>query len=101
MNALKTGGIAGLLQRRHGGGAPPRVFGVALTELQKGLRTGRWKRAQEIQQWLRERHGVSLQLAGVYYWLGKLGGVLKVPRKTHAQQDAAQTDAFRRTLGER
>lgn len=101
MNALKTGGLAGLLQRRHGGGAAPRVQGAALQELQAGLQAGRWKRAKEIQIWLRERHRIGLKLPGVYYWLGKLGGVLKVPRKTHAQKDAAATQAFQQTLCER
>lgn len=101
MNALKAGGIDRLLQRQHGGGAPPQVHGSALAQLQEGLREGRWKRAKEIQQWLRDRHAVKLKLPGVYYWLGKLGGVLKVPRKTHAQKDAAQSAAFQRTLCER
>jgi transposase len=101
MNALKGGGLEGLLQRQHGGGARPRVKGRALSELQAGLVRGRWKRAKEIQQWLRERHDVKLKLSGVYYWLGKLRGVLKVPRKTHAQKDAAQATEFQRTLCER
>lgn len=101
MNALKAGGIDRLLQRQHGGGAPPQVHGSALAQLQEGLREGRWKRAKEIQQRLRDRHAVKLKLPGVYYWLGKLGGVLKVPRKTHAQKDAAQSAAFQRTLCER
>jgi len=101
MNALKAGGVAGLLECQHGGGAEPRVRGAALQELQAGLRSGRWKRAKEIQHWLRERHAVGLKLPGVYYWLGKLGGVLKVPRKTHAQKDAAAVEAFQRTLCER
>ena len=101
MNALKAGGLARLLERQHGGGAVPQVQGAALKELQEGLRSGRWKRAKEIQHWLRERHAVGLKLPGVYYWLGKLGGVLKVPRKTHAQKDAAATEAFQRTLCER
>ena len=86
MNALKAGGLAGLLEREHGGGALPRVRGEILKELLAGLQSGRWKRAKEIQHWLREEHAVSLKLPGVYYWLGKLGGVLKVPRKTHAQK---------------
>lgn len=101
MNALKAGGLAGLLQRQHGGGTAARVQAAALTELKAGLAQGRWKRAKEIQQWLRERHAVKLKLTGVYYWLGKLGGVLKVPRKTHAQKDAAQAAEFQRTLCER
>ena len=101
MSALKTGGVAGLLKRQHGGGAVPQVQGPARTELLAGLQSGQWKRAKEIQQWLRERHGIRLKLPGIYYWLGKLGGVLKVPRKTHAQKDAAAAQEFQRTLCER
>ena len=101
MNALRTRGLEGLLERQHGGGAGARVQGRALTELQAGLAEGRWKRAKEMQHWLRERHAVKLKLTGVYYWLGKLGGVLKVPRKTHAHKDAAQAAEFQRTLCER
>jgi len=98
VNALKAGGVERLLDREHGGGRVARVQNVALQELQTGLRTGRWKRAKEIQRWLRQQHQTPLSLKGVYYWLGKLGGVLKVPRKTHAQKDAAAGLAFQRTL---
>jgi putative transposase len=69
--------------------------------LQAGLQVGRWKRAKEIQQWLAQRHQKKLGLTGVYYWLGKLGAVLKVPRKAHAQKDAAASAEFQRTLCER
>lgn len=100
MNMLKAGGVEGLLERRHGGGAPPRVRGKALAELQAGLQAGRWKRAKDIQQWLSQQHGVKLKAKGVYYWLGKLGGVLKVPRKTHTHKDAAAALAFQQTLCE-
>src|SRR5262245_4329864 len=65
MNALKAGGLEGLLQRKHGGGAAPQVQGQALKELQAGLQQGRWKRAKEIQLWLQERHRVKLKLTGV------------------------------------
>jgi transposase len=98
MNALKAGGTAALLERKHGGGAVPQVQGEVLKELLIGLQAGCWKRAKEIQHWLRKEHGVGLKLPGVYYWLGKLGGVLKVPRKTHAQKNAAQAEEFQRTL---
>jgi len=98
VNALKAGGVARLLERAHGGGQPAQVHGSALTELQAGLKTGRWKRAKEIQQWLHQRHETKLTVKGVYYWLGKLGGVLKVPRKTHAQKDADAGAEFQRTL---
>src|SRR5579863_9984649 len=45
---LKSGGVSGLLQCSHGGGAVPRISGQVLAELQGGLRSGRWKRAKEI-----------------------------------------------------
>ena len=98
MNALQAGGLAGLLERQHGGGAAPQVKGDAHKELLAGLHAGQWKRAKEIQHWLRARHRIRLTLPGVYYWLGKLGGVLKVPRKTHAQKDAAAAEQFQQTL---
>ena len=98
VNALKAGGVAQLLERDHGGGQPAQIHGAVLTELQAGLQTGRWKRAKEIQAWLRQRHETKLTVQGVYYWLGKLGGVLKVPRKTHVRKDAAAGAEFQRTL---
>ena len=101
VSALKAGGVEGLLEREHGGGRPPQVKGRALEELLAGLRSGRWKRAKEIQHWLREHHHSGISLKGVYYWLGKLGGVLKVPRKTHAQKNAAKAVEFQARLCER
>lgn len=67
VKALKAGGVAGLLQRQHKGGAKPRVTGKVREEFQAGLQQGRWKRAKEIQHWLRREHQVSLALPGVYY----------------------------------
>ena len=87
---LKAGGVSQLLAREHRGGPLPQVQGQVLEEFQAGLKAGRWKRAKEIQHWLRSRHQVKLGLKGVYYWLGKLGGVLKVPRKTHAREGRGQ-----------
>lgn len=98
---LKIKGLPGLLECAHGGGAAPRISGNVLSELQAGLRAGKWKRAKEVQHWLRQRHEKRLSLDGVYYWLGKLGGVLKVPRKTHAQKDADKAEEFQRTLGDK
>ena len=69
VNALKAGGLERLLERAHGGGQPAQVRGSALTELQAGLKTGRWKRAKEIQQWLQQRHKTQLTAKRVYYWL--------------------------------
>jgi len=101
IKALKTGGVEGLLQRCHGGGAQPQVRDKVWEEFQEGLKSGRWKRAKEIQQWLAQRHQVKMGIHGVYYWLGKLGGVLKLPRKAHAKKDARQAAEFQQTLCEK
>src|SRR5690348_4525018 len=94
VDALKEGGVAGLLERDHGGGAKAQVQGKTLEELLAGLRAGRWKRAREIQRWLKSRHQVPMGLPGVYYWLGKLGGVLKVPRKAHRKETRLRPAPF-------
>jgi len=73
MNALKAGGVAGQLERQHGGGAAPQVPGAALTELLAGLQSGQWKRAKEIQHWLRDRHRIRLKLPGGVLLAGKIG----------------------------
>lgn len=56
VNALKSGGVEGLLQREHGGGRHAQVKGTALEQLQAGLQSGRWKRAKDIQRWLEQQH---------------------------------------------
>ena len=63
--------------------------------LKKELAEGRFKRAKEVRAWLEGKHGIVMALSGVYYWLGKVGGVLKVPCKTHARQDAVKTQVFK------
>jgi hypothetical protein len=59
---------------------------------------GRWRRARDLLLWLQQEHGIEMGLSGAYYYLGKAGGVLKVPRKTHAKKDAAQAELFKAEL---
>ena len=101
VSAIKAEGVAGLLHREHKGGPKPQITGQVLEQFQAGLQTGRWKRAKEIQHWLEQEQQVKLKLSGVYYWLGKLGGVLKVPRKAHAKQDAAEAALFQQQLADK
>jgi transposase len=53
--------------------------------LKEQLHKGNFKRAKEAQAWLKARK-VQMALSSVYRWLGKLGGVLKVPRKVHVKK---------------
>jgi len=99
LEAFAAGGVAGLLARRHAGGKTPVIKPPWQSELVAGLRAGQWRRARDVQAWLKAKGG-TLALSTIYYWLKKAGGVLKVPRKTHAKKDAAAVAEFRQHLGE-
>ena len=88
-------GAGALLRRGYGVGRPGVVKGEVREEFVEKLRGGAFVRAKDAQRWLRERTGRSLSLKTIYYHLGKAGGVLRVPRKTHARKDEAQVAAFR------
>jgi transposase len=101
LEAFQAAGVAGLLRRGYRGGRPATVTGPLQAELVAGLEKGRWRRGADVQQWLLQRTGRQLALNTIYYWLGKVGGVLKVPRKAHVKQDAVAVAEFRATLGEK
>jgi transposase len=95
---VQAGGVAALLQRGHSGGPAPTLGAADHTAFVAQLRAGKFRRAKEAQAWIAERTRCQLALSSVYTLLGKAGGVLKVPRKTHARKDAAQAEAFKREL---
>ena len=93
-----AGGVDALLESHYEkNGRPARLDASGAKQLRGKLEKGGFKRAKEAQAWLAGRK-VELALPTVYYWLKKAGGVLKVPRKTHAKKDAAQAEAFRENL---
>lgn len=97
VKAFRQGGIELLVTRRHKG-RRGRVPESLQQELLEGLRQGRWKGARAIQTWLAEQ-GVSLTRRGVYYWLSKLKGSWKLPRKSHVKKNPAPRWRLRQTLG--
>ena len=96
-----AGGVEGLLTREHKGGHVPTLQGAEREEFLEQLRQGRFRRAKEAQAWIKERTKRELALSSVYTLLGKVGGVLKVPRKTHAKKDPLAAEIFKFTLPER
>ncbi|MBJ7392777.1 MAG: winged helix-turn-helix domain-containing protein [Chthoniobacterales bacterium] len=85
-----------------GRGSRPGLIGGRLQwELVEKLRCGAFVRAKDAQRWLRERTGRTLSLNALYYHLGKVGGVSRVPRKTHVRKDEAPVAAFREEAAER
>ena len=98
LKTLREQGFEALVTWRPGQGAPAQVSGEVQKLIGEGLAQGRWRRARDVRRWLQAEHAIELSLTGVYYYLGKAGGVLKVPRKTHAKKDAAQALAFKEAL---
>jgi len=101
LKLLRAEGLGALLQWKEGQGAPGRLTAPVQAAVQAGLGAGRWRRARDLQAWLSTEHGIEIGLGGVYYYLGKAGGVLKVPRKTHAKKDAAKAELFKAELAGR
>ena len=101
LKLLRTQGCEGLLRWKEGQGARSKLSPEIQGAIHAGLLTGRWRRGRDLVVWLQKEHGIELSLKGAYYYLGKAGGVLKVPRKTHAKKDAAQSELFKTELAER
>ena len=95
------GGLDQLLERE----APPGLISPVAhakvqEQLQAGLKAGRWRTAGQVAAWLKEAHGIERAVKSLYYWLGKVGGALRVPRPCHVKQDPAAVAAFRAGLEE-
>ena len=101
LDTFLTSGLAGLLARKHKGGHPPTLGAADQAAFLEQLRVGKFRRAKEAQAWIKARTQRTLALSSVYSLLGKVGGVLKVPRKTHAKKDAAAAESFKATLADK
>lgn len=101
LDKFVAGGVAELLHRDYKGGPVPTLEGDNQAEFVEQLRLGNFRRAKDAQAWIKERTQAELALSSVYTLLGKAGGVLKVPRKTHAKKDAAAAEAFKTELASR
>lgn len=94
-------GVAGLLTRDYKSAARATLQGADHEAFVEQLKVGKFRRAKDAQAWIKQRTQTQLALSSVYTLLGKAGGVLKMPRKTHAKKDAAKAEEFKTTLSER
>jgi len=92
---LVAGGVAGLLQRQWDGARVPAVRGAVATEFVERLEAGQFRQARDAKAWIKKRTRRSLSESGVRKVLRRLGGKLKVPRKSHAKKDPAKAAAFK------
>jgi transposase len=99
LDNFTEGGLSRLLEREAPPGKPSPVAEANVqAQLQTGLKVGRWRTAGQVAAWLKEAHGIERTTKSLYYWLGKVGGALRVPRPCHVKQDPAATAAFRAEL---
>jgi transposase len=96
-------GVGSLESRQGlGGGKPTAMRDERIQrDLIAGLQEGRWMSGPEVQQWLLKTYGMKRSMTSVYYWLGKSGGALKVPRPVHTKKDAEAAADFKAHLYER
>ena len=96
------GGLSRLLERKAPPGKPsPVAEATVQAQLQAGLKAGQWRTARQVAAWLKQAHGIERATKSLYYWLGKVGGALRVPRPSHVKQDPAAAAAFRAELEQR
>jgi transposase len=96
------GGLSRLLEREAPPGKPSPVAAAKVqAQLHAGLQAGQWRTARQVAAWLKAAHGIERATKSLYYWLGKVGGALRVPRPCHVKQNPAATAAFRAELEQR
>lgn len=96
LHAFRKGGIEALLKRRTKT-RDPSLKQEDVKALEDILRKGQYKRAKEINKWLKERN-INISLTGVYYWLNKIKATHKVPRPKHKKQDPKRHQKFREEI---
>lgn len=96
-----THGVGELLERQWAGARVPAVTGANAEEFNRKLEAGDFRQARDAQKWIARRTGKKLTESGVRKLMHRLGGKLKVPRKSHRKKDQGASDAFRAELPQR
>lgn len=93
-----TDGVEALLKRRWAGARKPAVHGAVAEEFVAKLEAGVFRQARDAQKWIAKRTHKNLTESGARKVMRRLGGKLKVPRKSHRKKDQAASDAFKAEL---
>jgi transposase len=88
-------GLEGLLKRDWAGARVPTVRGAVADEFLKRLEEGKFRQARDAQAWIKKRTRKTLTESGVRQIIRRLGGKLKVPRKSHVKKDTKAAQEFR------
>ncbi len=96
-----AGGVDALLSREWAGARQPTVHGKDAEEFISKLEAGDFRQARDAQKWIKKRTRKTMTESGVRKLMHRLGGKLKVPRKSHRKKNQAAADAFRAELPQR
>lgn len=96
-DTLLAGGVAALLTRKRAPGRRPTVRGAVAQEFIVRLEAGKFRQARDAQAWIKKRTRRQLTESAVRQLLGRVGGKLKVPRKSHAKKIRSKPRRFRRS----
>jgi transposase len=94
-------GVKGLLKRDWAGARKPTVRGPVAEEFIEQLGQGKFRQARDAQSWIKKRTRKTLTESGVRKTIRRLGGKLKVPRKSHVKKDTKAAEEFRADLSNR
>lgn len=94
-------GVEGLLKRDWKGARKPTVRASLAAEFEEALEKGKFRQASDAQAWLRKRTRKTFGMSWVRKLLGKHGGKLKSPRKSHAKKPPGKAEAFKKELPEK
>ena len=72
--------------------------GAVTSEFLARLAAGKFRQAKDAQAWIEKRTQQRLSESGVRKVLRRMGGKLKVPRKSHVKKDPVKAEAFKREL---
>ena len=92
---VASGGVAELLTRERAGGRTAAVRGAVAEEFIARLEAGQFRQARDAQAWIKKRTRRTLSVSGALKVLRRLGGKLKVPRKSHAKKDPVKAAKFK------
>ena len=93
-----SGGVAALLKRDWAGGPTPVVRGAVAEEFIQRLEAGQFRQVRDAKAWIKKRTRKTLSASGALKVLRRLGGKLKMPRKSHAKKDPAKAAKFKAEL---
>jgi len=94
-------GVKGLLKRDWAGARKPTVRGAVAEEFIEQLGQGKIRQARDARTWIKKRTRKTLTESGVRKTIRRLGGKLKVPRKSHVKKDTKAAEEFRADLSNR